>query len=119
MSETRELIYNTIIEIQTERKGVAPTYDEISERVGKGKSTVSHHVNMLTISGHLLRFGERITVAAGEWRVPGECRWKQWADYDWEAECGLFWIMEAEGPAENNMNYCPKCGRKLVEEDND
>ncbi len=27
------------------------------------------------------------------------------------SRCGLMWI---GGPAENEMNYCPKCGRKIA-----
>jgi len=30
------------------------------------------------------------------------------------SRCGLMWNLEVGGPAENEMNYCPKCGRKIA-----
>lgn len=48
-----------------------------------------------------------------------ECKWYL-EDYNfsqWESDCGLSWYMSNdETPKENEMNYCPKCGRKLIEE---
>jgi len=43
------------------------------------------------------------------------CRWvyEEWDDY-WEGDCGVTWQLLDNMPAENNMNYCPKCGRPLV-----
>ena len=45
------------------------------------------------------------------------CTWKldasPYAEI-WEADCGLTWSLEEGGPEENGMNYCPKCGKKLV-----
>jgi len=31
------------------------------------------------------------------------------------SECGEEWILAEDGPKENNMDYCPKCGRKITE----
>lgn len=46
----------------------------------------------------------------------GECHWhledKDWGD--WLSDCGLEWYLEAENPTENEMRYCPKCGKVLV-----
>lgn len=33
----------------------------------------------------------------------------------WEAECGLIWCFEVGGAKENEMNFCPKCGRPLTQ----
>jgi len=33
----------------------------------------------------------------------------------WESECGLVWWFEVGEPKENEMNYCPKCGRHLTQ----
>ena len=48
-----------------------------------------------------------------------KCTWRL-EDYDhghWESECGLNWYMSNDDtPIENSMNYCPKCGKELVEE---
>lgn len=46
------------------------------------------------------------------------CVW--WLDHDlgnyWSSECGLYWGMANDDtPKNNQMNYCPKCGNKLVE----
>ena len=45
------------------------------------------------------------------------CRWNLSTDFDcviWSSDCGLDWqFSNPETPAENEMNYCPKCGKKL------
>ena len=56
-------------------------------------------------------FGKTITVAAPK----AACRWVDQDDY-WQTDCGELWTLIADGPAENGMNYCPKCGRPLVVE---
>jgi len=33
----------------------------------------------------------------------------------WESACGLVWWFEVGSPAENEMAYCPKCGRHLTQ----
>lgn len=37
----------------------------------------------------------------------------------WKGDCGIAFTVEAGSPAENDMGYCPKCGRKLVEASTD
>jgi hypothetical protein len=47
------------------------------------------------------------------------CTWKpdsvgyEWGNC-WESQCGLSWSFIDDGPAENNMNFCPFCGGRLV-----
>jgi ribosomal protein L37AE/L43A len=37
----------------------------------------------------------------------------------WECnKCGELWALNTGTPKENNMNYCPKCGREIVSEIN-
>ena len=34
----------------------------------------------------------------------------------WQCEkCGLVWVFTDDGPEENGVNYCPKCGLPIVE----
>ena len=50
--------------------------------------------------------------------LDAECEWSEaasWDDDTWEGGCGAKWNLEAGGPKENSMNYCPQCGGKLVE----
>ena len=46
-----------------------------------------------------------------------KCEWqKVYDDYNiWESECGLTWELIDGTPKENNMNYCPNCGKQLIE----
>ena len=48
-----------------------------------------------------------------------KCSWHL-EDYNygqWESDCGLVWYMSNDNtPKENQMNFCPKCGKELVEE---
>lgn len=47
------------------------------------------------------------------------CHWVLYDDFDcvvWYSDCGLDWqFTNLSTPAENEMNYCPKCGKKLKE----
>ncbi|WP_167957952.1 hypothetical protein [Anaerosporobacter faecicola] len=47
------------------------------------------------------------------------CNWREiddnWSHY-WESECGLVWCFNEDStPSENEMVYCPKCGKKISE----
>ncbi len=56
-------------------------------------------------------------VAELERAVSLQCHWKQaiYSDFgEWDGDCGISWIFEDGGPEENDMNFCPSCGRILV-----
>lgn len=39
-------------------------------------------------------------------------------DYAWVCSvCGETWVLNDGTPAENNMNYCPNCGARMVNDD--
>lgn len=45
-----------------------------------------------------------------------ECHWHQ-EDSDWGlwvGECGAEWEFIDDGPVENDVHFCPNCGRKLI-----
>ncbi len=43
------------------------------------------------------------------------CEWTEdESDGSWDGACGEKWCLEDGTPANNNMNYCPGCGRHLV-----
>jgi len=50
-------------------------------------------------------------------RVPGECEWR--CDDDvympdtWDGTCGVKWSFIDGGPVENNVLYCPECGKPV------
>lgn len=45
------------------------------------------------------------------------CEWRLYDDdYNgWASACGTEWRLEDGGPKENDMIYCVKCGRHIVE----
>lgn len=46
------------------------------------------------------------------------CLWSR-ADDDtslWETTCKQTWALYEGTPKENNMNYCPFCGKKLIDD---
>jgi len=48
------------------------------------------------------------------------CVWKYYEEYvtdDWETECGEAHILADGTPAENNMRFCPYCGRRIEQLD--
>ena len=69
----------------------------------------------------------RIATALG-WTPPkqdhGErCIWRQTDDINmpgtWEADCGAMWTFTEGGPKDNDMNFCPNCGKPVIEADHD
>lgn len=46
----------------------------------------------------------------------GTALWECHYGGDYTSDCGLEWNMSnKDSPSENEMNFCPKCGKKLVE----
>jgi hypothetical protein len=47
--------------------------------------------------------------------IEAGCAWKQ-DDFEgnWDSDCGLCWAFPDGGPAENEMRFCPGCGKKLL-----
>jgi predicted nucleic acid-binding Zn-ribbon protein len=46
------------------------------------------------------------------------CTWKRTGDFErneWNGDCGAEWMFTDGGPVENEVSFCPKCGRKLIE----
>jgi hypothetical protein len=54
---------------------------------------------------------------------PSQCKWKQHDDINmpdtWGSDCGVLWTFTEDGPTENGMKYCHKCGKPLIEVKND
>ena len=49
------------------------------------------------------------------------CQWKYvWdGDYDYySTSCGRGFVMDEGSPEENDYNYCPGCGGKIIEKEN-
>lgn len=48
---------------------------------------------------------------------PATCTWSQVDDIHtpdtWEADCGALWTFTDGGPKDNNMRFCPKCGKHV------
>ena len=45
-----------------------------------------------------------------------KCYWYADQDLNWNSTCGECWCFEDGGPKANRMNFCPFCGKPLVEE---
>lgn len=63
----------------------------------------------------IARLKERVRVLEEE--KAQTCEWHyddgEYAGY-WECSCGCLWTLEDGGPVENNMTYCPKCGKRIA-----
>lgn len=50
---------------------------------------------------------------------PDSCKWTQVDDEHmpdtWQADCGAMWTFTDGGPQDNGMNFCPNCGKPLIE----
>lgn len=38
------------------------------------------------------------------------CHWRE-SDEGWEGDCGIFFVLIDGTPADNEMVYCPRCGK--------
>lgn len=47
--------------------------------------------------------------------VPSECGWSrdEWSE-TWSAGCGAEWVFPDGGPVENDMKFCPSCGKPVI-----
>jgi len=43
------------------------------------------------------------------------CLWTEDQDGNWSTTCGKAFTLFSGMPKENNYNFCPNCGRKIVE----
>lgn len=46
--------------------------------------------------------------------VSGNCEWQHDGEM-WDTDCGTGFHFEEGGLKENNMNYCHKCGRTIID----
>jgi hypothetical protein len=57
----------------------------------------------------------KLNLTKGDECMGDNCEWKQDENGVWETECGnLFEIIDGT-PNENNLKYCPYCGKHLVQ----
>lgn len=42
------------------------------------------------------------------------CLWSL-EDGVWRGVCGVQWCLNEGTPKDNEMNYCPECGKKIIE----
>jgi biotin operon repressor len=61
--DTGALIIEAVQKYQSKNYGNAPSYDEIAEDVGRGRTTVRYHVNRLLKQGLLIITGVRRAIA--------------------------------------------------------
>lgn len=51
--------------------------------------------------------------------LPAVCAWNEIDNLNlpdtWEAECGAVWTFNEGGPKDNEVNFCPKCGKSVTE----
>jgi hypothetical protein len=43
-----------------------------------------------------------------------KCKWELEEDTDaWIGTCKIYWVFNNGGPKDNDVNFCPKCGKSL------
>lgn len=71
------------------------------------------YVRSATAQAELAALRERVReleeTAVCNWRYEESPTWDVW-----QGECGAMWSLNDGTPADNDMQYCPKCGRLLV-----
>jgi len=55
-----------------------------------------------------------ITTTASPIKNKGQCRWVLDEDY-WETSCGEAFCLNEGTPSDNDFEFCPYCGKSLVE----
>jgi hypothetical protein len=71
-----------------------------------------------TVGKDLRQINQRLDALEAKTRAHS-CTWTKSADPHapdtFDATCGAVWTFMDGGPVENDMNFCPKCGSKVVE----
>lgn len=91
---------------ETESQGVFKTYTVYCQNFLCQVSGPT----MLDINSAIIAWNTRVEKAEF-------CMWeKDTEDYYgcWNSGCGVFWTMMEDGPFENQMTYCPTCGKPIA-----
>lgn len=71
-------------------------------------------VQLNSMEGPLISKREVLAILS-EQKEPCEYTLEDEDSNTWECnKCGELWVLNAGTPKDNNMNYCPKCGREIV-----
>lgn len=63
-----------------------------------------------------MKSGEKLNVVGSLMTQLSACLWVEDAHKDcWDTNCGEKYVIMAGSPKENNMRFCPFCGRTLEE----
>ncbi len=81
---------------------------KIEEILGRIKAT---HSDYFKLSNYMRGLETKVA----ELEKP-DCVWTQEFEGEWNGTCGISWGFIDDGPTENQCNFCPKCGGKLIEE---
>ena len=68
---------------------------------------------------HMLAQDKVIAKLEAQVKAQPDCTWileDDWDNASWQGDCGATWNLEAGGPKENGMNFCPDCGGNLIEQ---
>jgi len=61
----------------------------------------------------------RIHELESQVKAQPDCTWileDDWDNASWQGDCGATWNLDAGGPKENGMKFCPDCGGNLIEQ---
>ena len=90
--------------------------DRARDLADKLRATSRHYNKLIDWEEHDLSDDQAAVLILAELQAErGECHWHE-TEYYWLSECGLEWVLEDAAPAANGMIYCPKCGRKLIDD---
>ena len=96
------------------------------EKLGKVKQKNKDNFNKtgdrdyavaIGVTQHCINIVEQHSQEVCNWRDNrGTGLWECHYGGDYTSDCGLEWNMSnKDSPSENEMHFCPKCGKKLVE----
>ena len=94
------------------------TIDIAREAGGRAQQNKNCDVEYLMSAGALKAFEAFVRADEREQALAAPvCSWGQVDDLHtpdtWEAECGAMWTFTEGGPKDNNMRFCPECGKPL------
>lgn len=120
LTERQTRVLTFILKFMHEN-GSAPTYQEISDAMGfSSPNGAAFHLQALARKGAISIRPKRsrgivLNDSIGLTDTQEECLWSfDDSDYHWSAPCGLTWVFTDGGPLENNVKFCPSCGKRAV-----
>jgi SOS-response transcriptional repressor LexA len=117
LTETQQSTLN-FIRAYIRENGMSPSIQEIASGMGwKSPNSAHLHLKALQRKGYLeMKRGTNRGLVLTDSPSIGSCLWsyQDHPEFAWSGSCGAFWQFIDGVPAENDVKFCPRCGKQVA-----